>query len=72
MKPGRKISLGIPETDLPHIFSPFYRASNTNGTKGNGIGLALTKSILEKYGATMKVQSIENEGTIIKLTFPAP
>lgn len=64
--------IGIPEVDMPHIFSPFYRASNTNGTKGNGIGLALTKSILEKYGATMKVQSIENEGTIIKLTFPAP
>ena len=62
--------IGIPEADLPHIFSPFYRASNTKGTKGNGIGLALSKSILEKYGAAVKVQSAENHGTTIIIKFP--
>lgn len=62
--------IGIPKADLPRVFSPFYRAGNTEGIKGNGIGLALTKSILEKYGASIKVQSAENHGTTVSIKFP--
>ena len=53
----RDRGIGIPKDDLPHIFEPFYRASNTGSVIGHGVGLALAKAILEKHGATVSVES---------------
>ncbi len=61
--------IGISEADLKHIFEPFYRAANTRGISGHGIGLALAKQILEKYGAHIKVVSQENKGTTFTVNF---
>lgn len=63
--------IGIPPSDLKHIFEPFFRASNTGSVTGKGIGLALSKAILEKLGATIVVSSREGEGTQFKVTFPS-
>lgn len=61
--------IGIPETELKHIFQPFYRASNASAMSGEGVGLALSKSILERLGADISVTSHVEEGTIFKVLF---
>lgn len=61
--------IGIPQTDLKHIFEPFYRAANATSISGHGIGLALAKQILEKSDAKISVTSIEGQGTEFKIRF---
>lgn len=61
--------IGIPETDIAHIFEPFYRAGNTGNVKGQGVGLALAKSILARFGATIHVVSAEGSGTAMNVVF---
>ncbi len=61
--------IGIPENDIKHIFEPFYRASNTTSISGHGIGLALAKEILEKYGAKITLKSKEGVGTKFQCVF---
>ena len=65
----RDEGIGIPESELSHIFQPFYRATNVGSASGKGIGLALAKSILERLGARISVMSQVETGTIFKVTF---
>lgn len=65
----RDHGIGIPSEDLPHVFEPFFRASNTGRLSGHGVGLALAKAILEKHGARIIVQSQQHEGTIVTVSF---
>lgn len=65
----RDHGIGIPAKDLPHVFEPFFRASNTEGVSGHGVGLALAKAILEKHGAHIKILSRPGEGTLISISF---
>lgn len=59
--------MGISKEDLPHIFEPFFRASNTIGITGHGIGLSLANEILRKYGFKVKVNSEIGKGTTFTL-----
>ena len=61
--------IGIPKTDIAHIFEPFYRAGNTGSVKGKGVGLALAKSILNNFGASIQVSSQEGKGTSMSVIF---
>lgn len=61
--------IGIPSTDLSHIFEPFYRARNTGNVKGNGVGLSLAKSILKNFDAGIQVLSQEGKGTLMNVQF---
>ena len=56
---------GILPDDLPHIFDRYYRAGNGRPERstGAGLGLAITKRILELHGSSIAVQSVVNEGT---------
>jgi two-component system, OmpR family, sensor kinase len=56
---------GISQEDLPFIFDRYYRASNglQDRSTGAGLGLAITKRILEIHGSTIEVQSLMNKGT---------
>ena len=65
----RDKGIGIPQEDLPHVFEPFYRASNTGSVIGHGVGLALAKAILEKHDARLAVASRQNEGTTVTVVF---
>lgn len=61
--------IGIPDADLPHIFEPFYRAENSSCMSGDGIGLALSKEIIEKLGGEISVDSNLGEGTSFIVRF---
>jgi two-component system sensor histidine kinase ArlS len=61
--------IGIPKTDIAHIFEPFYRAGNTGSVQGKGVGLALAKSILKNFGANIHVVSQEGKGTTMNVVF---
>jgi signal transduction histidine kinase len=62
--------LGISQEDLPYIFIPFYRGANTRGKiQGTGIGLALTKRILEAHSINVEITSETGKGTTIELFF---
>ncbi len=64
--------VGIPEEDLNKVFSKFYRGENVVkfSTDGTGLGLFLTKNIVEKHGGTVKVSSILNRGTTFIVDLP--
>lgn len=57
--------IGIPKDSLPKIFSQFYRATNVDKTKhtGTGMGLAIVKEIIERFGGRISVESPSRIGT---------
>ena len=59
--------LGISAEDLKRIFIPFERISTANA--GAGLGLTLVKNIVELHGGSIEIQSEENKGTTVVLTF---
>lgn len=61
--------VGIPEEALLHIFKRFYRVNNSVNPGSVGIGLALTKSIVEGMGGKIKVKSEPGKYTCFTLTF---
>jgi signal transduction histidine kinase len=66
------LGYGIPADDLPHIFEPFYRSDSTMTINGHGIGLALTKRIIELHQGHIKVESNVGQGTTFWITLPVP
>lgn len=63
--------IGIPEEDLAHIFTPFYRGHNKNKAEGNGIGLSLTRKIVELHNGRISVHSVPGSGTVFEVVLPA-
>ena len=64
--------IGIGEEELPHIFERFYRVdkSRSRYTGGMGIGLTISKSIVEAHNGSIQVTSKEGFGTTFYLVFP--
>ncbi|NLA80003.1 MAG: HAMP domain-containing histidine kinase [Chloroflexi bacterium] len=64
--------LGIPEIDLPYVFDRFYRVdkSRSRKTGGNGLGLSISKSIVEAAGGHIEIQSALDQGTSVRLFIP--
>ncbi len=63
---------GIDPKILPHIFEPFYQKSpkTISNHKGIGLGLSLTKSMIEAHGGTIWVESKPGQGTTVFFTLP--
>jgi len=63
---------GIPAADLPHIFDRFYQAKNLEKAKagGTGIGLALTRELVQLLGGHITVQSEEGRETTFSISLP--
>lgn len=63
---------GIPAEHLPHLFERFYRSesSRTRKTGGAGLGLAITKSIVDAHMGTIHVESKPGEGTTFRILLP--
>ncbi|GAB3523059.1 sensor histidine kinase [Emticicia fontis] len=61
---------GISEEDLQHIFEPFYRSVNTHEVSGHGIGLPLTKRIIEIHRGKISIESEVGNGSTIIIILP--
>lgn len=59
---------GIDSDDLPHIFDRFYKGEN-GSDDSFGIGLSLSKTIIEKEGGSITVKSTPNIGTIFTIKY---
>lgn len=65
--------IGIKPEDLPRIFQKSYTGNiGRESAVSSGMGLYLAKNAADKLGITMKVQSEEQRGTCVTLTFPTP
>lgn len=62
--------IGIPEKELPQIFVPFFRASNTNSYEGHGIGLPLAMNIVRLHQGLLDAFSNEGQGTVLIIRLP--
>ncbi|MDW7733658.1 MAG: ATP-binding protein [Methanolobus sp.] len=65
--------IGIAEDDLPHLFQKFYQidSSSTRNYGGNGLGLYISKVIIEDHGGKIWIESEEGVGTKVHVTLPA-
>ncbi len=61
--------IGIKKDDLYKIFNRFYRSKNSNKFKGAGLGLAISKSIIESFGGNISVDSTVGKGSKFTITF---
>jgi signal transduction histidine kinase/ligand-binding sensor domain-containing protein/DNA-binding response OmpR family regulator len=63
---------GIPEAKIDSIFDPFFQVDGAKNRmqEGSGIGLALTKELVDLLGGTIEVRSREGEGSLFSLRIP--
>lgn len=61
----------IPQEDLPHVFDRFYRSdkSRQNDSNSFGLGLAITRQMIQRLGGDIFAASSPEEGTIFRVTF---
>lgn len=64
--------VGIPEEDIPKLFSKFYRGENVvkDETDGTGLGLYIAKNIILRHGGGINAESVVNRGTTISVFLP--
>jgi signal transduction histidine kinase len=62
--------IGIDQKELPNIFASFYRGGNKKYASGNGIGLSLTKKIIDLHKGIIDVTSKIDEGTTFTVELP--
>jgi len=64
--------IGIPASERERLFSEFFRASNARlfTESGTGLGLAIVKSVVEGAGGTLALDSVEGEGTTVRVRLP--
>lgn len=62
--------MGIPEAALPRLFGRFFRV-NENQSTGSGLGLFITKSLVERHGGRIMVKSKEGLGSTFTVRLPA-
>jgi signal transduction histidine kinase len=60
----------IPAGELSKIFEPFKRGSNSRNIKGHGVGLSLTKRIIQLHNGEITVQSSLSEGNVFYVVLP--
>lgn len=61
---------GIPESELTHIFQPFYRADSAGSVTGHGLGLAITKQVLDLHGGRITLQNRQGGGLLVEVALP--
>jgi len=68
----RDTGIGIGETELENIFKRFYKMQNgkTNFYPGNGLGLTITKNLVEALNGNIRVESELGKGTVFRFTVP--
>ena len=62
--------IGIPDDDLPHVFDRFYRVRHAGRVDGSGLGLSLSKGIVELHGGRLTGAHRPGGGTIFSIELP--
>ena len=62
--------IGIPAEQQEAIWQPFNRASNVGAISGSGLGLTIARQAVERHGGTMRLDSVEGEGTEVLVRLP--
>jgi signal transduction histidine kinase len=64
--------LGIPEEEQGQLFERFFRSSSSTeaAIPGTGLGLTITKAIVDRHGGTIDVESAANAGTTVRVRLP--
>ena len=66
----RDTGAGMSEADIGIAFEPFRRLATTRPSSGTGLGLPLTKALVEANHASLTIKSKEHEGTLVEVVFP--
>jgi signal transduction histidine kinase len=61
---------GISKDAIDKIFDPFFRGDKARNTNGAGLGLTLSKKIIENHKGTISIKSQENKGTSVLIALP--
>lgn len=62
--------VGIEPEELPHLFDRFYRARETHGVEGIGLGLYITSRLVEAHGGSLRVSSVPDAGSTFTFSLP--
>ncbi|MDD5721460.1 MAG: HAMP domain-containing sensor histidine kinase [Candidatus Pacebacteria bacterium] len=62
--------VGIPKSIIERIFDPFFRGDKARNADGAGLGLTLSKKIVENHKGTISIKSQENKGTSVTISLP--
>jgi PAS domain S-box-containing protein len=60
---------GIPDSDLPRVFTKFFRRAETRPT-GSGLGLWISRGLVEAHGGRLVVESEVGQGSVFRFTLP--
>ena len=66
----RDRGIGIPAAEQARLFTRFFRASNTAGQNGLGIGLYLVHDIVTRHGGSIALHSTAGQGTAVTVRLP--
>ncbi len=61
---------GMSAESMKSLFQPFFRAAETRGVPGTGLGLATTKRLVEAHGGSIEVKSQQGQGTTVAVRLP--
>lgn len=70
----RDHGIGIDAADLEKVFTPFFRTdrSRSRASGGVGLGLALTRRVIEAHGGRIEIASALGQGTLVTIALPTP
>ncbi|MBQ2697044.1 MAG: HAMP domain-containing histidine kinase, partial [Clostridia bacterium] len=63
---------GVPEEDLPHLFSRFYKSDKSRSLdrRGSGLGLYIAKTIIDRHGGTIYAESEQGKSCTLSFSLP--
>lgn len=64
------LGIGLPQQDIPRLFEPFFRASNSGKITGTGLGLSIVQRAVELHGGRISVASELGRGTTFTVVLP--
>jgi two-component system cell cycle sensor histidine kinase PleC len=70
----RDTGIGIPADKINDITNPFEQAAShdTRSHEGSGLGLSITKELIELHNGTLRIESCVGEGTCVNFHLPSP